>query len=145
MLMRYDPFRRVDRFTEGFLGSLARTPWMPMDAVRKDDRLELRFDLPGVRPDSIDLTVDGHVLTVKAERGSESSEEGSDVLARERAHGTFTRRVRLGEALDADHVEARYDDGVLNVTVPVADTAKPHKIEIQSGPAPATVEVGSTN
>jgi HSP20 family protein len=145
MLMRYDPFRRVDRFTDGLFGSLARTPWMPMDAVRRDDRLELRFDLPGVRPDSIDLTIEGHVLTVKAERSWESPEEGSDVLARERTHGTFTRRVRLGEALDADHVEARYDDGVLHVTVPVAETAKPHKIEIQSGPAPAAVEVGSSN
>lgn len=140
MLMRYDPFRRADRF----FSNPARAPWMPMDAVRKDDHLELRFDLPGVRPDSIDLTVERNVLTVTAERSWESSEEGSDVLARERAHGTFTRRVRLGEALDADHVEARYDDGVLHVTVPVAETAKPHRIEIQSGPAPA-VEVGSSN
>jgi len=144
MLMRYDPFRRVDRFTDGLFGSPARAPWMPMDAVRKDDHLELRFDLPGVRPDSIDLTVEGHVLTVKAERSWESPEEGSNVIARERAHGTFTRRVRLGEARDAGQIEARYDDGVLSVTVPVAETAKPHKIEIHSGEAQA-VEVGSSN
>jgi HSP20 family protein len=144
MLIRYDPFRRADRLTDGLFGSLARTPWMPMDAVRQDDHLEIRFDLPGVRPDSIDLTVDRNVLTVKAERSWESSED-SNVIARERAHGTFTRRVRLGEALDADHVEARYDDGVLHVTVPVAESAKPHRIEVQSGPAPASVEVGSSN
>lgn len=145
MLMRYDPFRRVDRFTDGRFGSLARTPWMPMDAVRRDDGVELRFDLPGVRPDSIDLTVEGNVLTVKAERSRESSEDGSNVLARERAHGRFTRRVRLGEALDADHVEARYEDGVLHVTVPVAESAKPHKIEIHRGSAPSAVEAGSSN
>jgi HSP20 family protein len=143
MLIRYDPYRRGVRLTDGLFGSPARTPWMPMDAIRKDDHLELRFDLPGVRPDSIDLTVDRNVLTVTAERSWESSED-SNVVARERAHGTFTRRVRLGEALDADHVEARYDDGVLHVTVPVAESAKPHRIEIQSGPAPA-VEVGSSN
>lgn len=143
MLMRYDPFRRVDWFTDGLFGSQERTPWMPMDAVRHDDRLELRFDLPGVRPDSIDLTVERNVLTVKAER-SWSSEEGADVLARERAHGTFSRRVRLGEALDAGRVEAHYDDGVLRVTIPVAETAKPRKVEIQTDHAPS-IEVGSTN
>ena len=142
MLMRYDPFRRVDRFTDGFFGSPAHTPRMPMDAVRKDDRLELRFDLPGVRPDSIDLTVEDRVLTVKAERSWESPEEGSNVLARERAHGTFTRRVRLGETLDADRVDAHYDQGVLRVTIPVAEQAKPRKVEIQSA---QPLEVGSSN
>jgi HSP20 family protein len=139
MLMRYDPFR----ITDGLFGRPARTPWMPMDAVRKDDHLELRFDLPGVRPDSIDVTVQGNVLTVRAER-SWSSEEDADVLSRERAHGTFTRQVRLSEALDAARVEAHYDDGVLRVTVPVAETAKPHKIEIQSGES-QPIEAGSTN
>lgn len=143
MLTRYDPFWRANWFTDGLFGNLARTPWMPMDAVRKDDHLELRFDLPGVRPDSIDVTVERNVLTVKAER-SWSSDEGADVLARERAHGTFSRRVRLGDALDAARVEAHYDDGVLRVTVPVAETAKPHKIEIQSG-QPESIEVGSAN
>jgi HSP20 family protein len=143
MLTRYDPFWRGSWLTDGLFGDAGRTPWMPMDAVRKDDHLELRFDLPGVEPDSIDLTVERNVLTVKAER-SWSSEEGADVLARERVHGTFSRRVRLGQALDAAHVEAHYDDGVLRVTVPVAEAAKPHKIEIQSG-APQSIEVGSTN
>jgi HSP20 family protein len=142
MLTRYDPFWRAGWFTDGRFGNPARAPWMPMDAIRKDDHLELRFDLPGVRPDSIDVTVERNVLTVKAERSW--SEEGADVLARERAHGTFSRRVRLGEALDPARVEAHYDDGVLRVTVPVAETAKPHRIEIQSGDA-QSIEVGSNN
>src|SRR5262249_58281639 len=116
MLTRYDPFR----FGEGLFGGLGR-PWMPMDAVRKGDQVELRFDLPGVRPDSIDLTVERNVLTVRAER-SWSPDEGADVLARERTHGTFSRRVRLGETLDSAHVEAHHADGVLRVTVPVAET-----------------------
>jgi HSP20 family protein len=143
MLIRYDPFRRADRFADGVFGNLARAPWMPMDAVRKDDHVELLFDLPGVRPDSIDLTVERNVLTVKAERHW-SPEEGANVVARERTHGTFSRQVRLGEALDAAHVEAHYDDGVLRVTVPVAETAKPHKVEIHSGQA-QPIEAGAHN
>jgi HSP20 family protein len=143
MLMRYDPFREIDRFTEGLFGNLARTPWMPMDAVRTDDHVEILFDLPGVRPDSIDLTVERNVLTVKAER-SYWPEEGAEVLARERTQGSFSRQVLLGEALDAEHVEARYEDGVLRVTIPVLDKAKPRKVEIQSGET-QSIEVGSTN
>ena len=143
MLMRYDPFREIDRFTEGLFGNPSRTPWMPMDAVRKGDRVEILFDLPGVRSDSIELTVERNVLTVKAERNW-FPEEGAEVLARERTQGTFSRQVLLGEALDADRVEAHYDQGVLQVTVPVAEKAKPRKVEIHSGDTQA-IDVGSTN
>jgi HSP20 family protein len=143
MLMRYDPFREIDRFTEGLFGNAGRAPWMPMDAYRKGDHVSILFDLPGVRPDSIDLTVERNVLTVKAERGW-FPEEGAEVIARERTQGTFSRQVLLGEALDAEHVDARYEDGVLRVTIPVLEKAKPRKVEIQSGET-HTVEVGSSN
>jgi HSP20 family protein len=143
MLMRYDPFREIDRFTEGLFGNTARTPWMPMDAVRKDDHVEILFDLPGVRPDSIELTVERNVLTVKAER-SWWPEEGAEVLARERTQGTFSRQVLLGEALDSEHVDAHYDQGVLRVTIPVLEKAKPRKVEIHSGET-QSIEVGSTS
>jgi HSP20 family protein len=143
MLMRYDSLREIDRFTRGFFGHPDWASWLPMDAVRKDDRVELRFDLPGVRPDSIDLTVERNVLTVKAERGSEA-DEGSETLAHERTWGRFYRQVRLGETLDADRVEARYEDGVLHVTVPVAETAKPRKVEIRTGEA-RSIDVGTSN
>ena len=143
MLMRYDPFREIDRFTEGLFGNAARTPWMPMDAVRKDDHVEILFDLPGVRPDSIELTVERNVLTIKAER-SWWPAEGAEVLARERTQGTFSRQVLLGEALDAEHVKAHYDQGVLRVTVPVLEKAKPRKVEIHSGDT-QSIDVGSTN
>jgi HSP20 family protein len=143
MLMRYDPFREIDRFTEGLFGNTARTPWMPMDAVRKDDHVEILFDLPGVRPDSIELTVERNVLTVKAER-SWWPEEGAEVLARERTQGTFSRQVLLGEALNAEHVDAHYDQGVLRVTIPVLEKAKPRKVEIHSGDT-QSIEVGSTS
>jgi HSP20 family protein len=143
MLMRYDPFREIDRFTEGLFGNSARTPWMPMDAVRTDDHVEILFDLPGVRSDSIELTVERNVLTVKAER-SWWPEEGAEVLARERTQGTFSRQVLLGEALDSEHVDAHYDQGVLRVTIPVLEKAKPRKVEIHSGDT-QSIEVGSTN
>lgn len=143
MLMRYDPFREIDRFTEGLFGNAARTPWMPMDAVRTDNHVEVLFDLPGVRPDSIELTVERNVLTVKAER-SWAPTEGAEVLARERTQGAFSRQVLLGEALDAERVEAHYDQGVLRVTIPVAEKAKPRKVEIHSNAAQA-LDVGSRN
>jgi HSP20 family protein len=143
MLMRYDPFREIDRFTEGLFGNTARAPWMPMDAVRKDDHVEILFDLPGVRPDSIELTVERNVLTVKAER-SWWPEEGAEVRARERTQGTFSRQVLLGEALDSEHVDAHYDEGVLRVTIPVLEKAKPRKVEIHSGET-QSIEVGSTS
>jgi HSP20 family protein len=143
MLMRYDPFREIDRFTEGLFGNSARTPWMPMDAVRRGDHVEILFDLPGVRPDSIELTVERNVLTVKAER-SWWPEEGAEVLARERTQGTFSRQVLLGEALDSEHVDAHYDQGVLRVTIPVFEKAKPRKVEIHSGDT-QSIEVGTSN
>jgi HSP20 family protein len=102
--------------------------------------VELHFDLPGVRPDSIDVTVEKNVLTVRAERAWYPA-EGDEVLARERPQGTFTRQVLLGEALDTDAVSATYTDGVLTVRIPVAEQAKPRKIEItrgSSGPVEVT-------
>ena len=120
----YDPFREFDRLT--------RSPWMPMDAVRQGDQVELRFDLPGVAPDTIDVDVERNVLTVKAERHW-TPENGDHVLARERTQGTFSRQVLLGDALDPERLEAHYDHGVLTVRVPVAEQAKPRKVQIHVG------------
>jgi HSP20 family protein len=132
MLMRYDPFRDADRFTEQLFGSPARAPHMALDAVRHGDEVVLRFDVPGVSPDSIDVNVERNVLTVKAER-SWWPAEGDEILARERSHGTFSRQVFLGEALDPERLEASYDQGVLTLRVPVADKAKPRKVEVHVG------------
>jgi len=143
MLMRYDPFREIDRFSEGLFGNAARTPWMPMDAIRKGDQVEILLDVPGVRHDSIDLTVERNVLTVKAER-QWWPEEGAEVLARERTQGTFSRQVLLGEALDAERVDARYEDGVLRVTIPVLEKAKPRKVEIHTSDT-QSLDVGSSS
>jgi HSP20 family protein len=135
MLMRFDPFREVDRIAEQ-MDQVFRRPGtaMPMDAVRHGDRVFVNFDLPGVDPDTIDLTVERDVLTVSATRRFDKS-EGDEILANERPQGTFTRRVLLGESLDTSQLEAAYDHGVLSITIPVAEAAQPRKIAVGGGHA----------
>jgi len=130
MLMRFDPFAELDRLTRETFGS--RPAVMPMDAYRHDDRFVVRFDLPGADPATIDLTVEKNVLTVRAER-SWAPEEGDQVVVAERPQGTFSRQLFLGEMLDAEHIEARYDHGVLTLTIPVAEKAKPRKVAVTAG------------
>ena len=131
MLLRYDPFRDLDRVTEQVLNRPV-TLAMPMDAVRRGDEVVISFDLPGVDPSSIDLTVERDVLTLQAERRP-SRNEGDEVLAGERRHGTFTRRVLLGDTLDTEKVKADYEHGVLVVTIPTAQAAKARKVEVGGG------------
>src|SRR2546425_10980984 len=135
MLVRYDPFRDFDRLTDQFFGSsgTSRSHWMPMDAIRHEHRVELRFDLPGIEPDSLDVEVERNVLTVRAER-SWTPAEGDEVLAQEHPQGSVSRQVMLGEALDTESLEATYDAGVLTITIPVAEQAQARKVEIQQAP-----------
>lgn len=142
MLIRFDPFRELDRLTqEMWSGTPAGPARIAMDAVRKGDRVEISFELPGVDPDSIDVEVENNVLTVSAERRVETErKEGEEVLVRERRYGRFVRQLSLGDNLDADRLEARYHDGVLHVTVPVAEQAKPRKIEVSRGEGPQAIE-----
>jgi HSP20 family protein len=142
MLMRYDPFRELDRYTDQLFGTTGRQAWMPMDAVRKPDGVELRFDVPGVSPEAIDLSVERNVLTVKAERSSFLG-EGEESLAKERPQGSFVRQVFLGEALDVEHLDAAYEHGVLTVTIPVAEQAKPRKVQVRVGET-RPLEVGAS-
>jgi HSP20 family protein len=134
MLMRTDPFRDLDRWTEALLGSSARPAAMPMDAYRDNNSFVCHLDLPGVDADSIDLTVEQNVLTVHAERKAPVGEGAERVIA-ERAYGVFTRQLFLGDTLDVDNLRADYDAGVLTITIPVAEQAKPRKVEVSSGAA----------
>lgn len=132
MLMRTDPFRELDRLAQQFFGvngTTARPAAMPMDAYRSGNEYVVQFDLPGVAPDSIDLDVERNVLTVKAERGPAFG-EGDEVQVAERPRGTFSRQLFLGDTLDAEHIRANYDAGVLTLRVPIAEQAKPRKIAI---------------
>jgi HSP20 family protein len=121
MLTTFDPFAQRADYRR-----LAR-----MDAIRRENEVELRFDLPGIDPESIDVSVDRGVLTVKASRNEEYT-EGEKPVIRERVMGSYVRRVRLSDTVDAEKIEAGYTDGVLTVHVPVAETAKPRKIEVRS-------------
>jgi HSP20 family protein len=130
MLMRFDPFRELDRLTQQAWGPQRSV--LPMDAYRRGDQFVVSFDLPGVDADSIDLTVEKNVLTVKAERRP-SRIEGDELLASERPHGSFTRQLFLSEALDTDAIQADYRDGVLTVTIPIAERAKARKVAVGHG------------
>jgi HSP20 family protein len=130
MLMRTDPFRDLDRLTQQMFGTVARPTAMPMDAYRQGDTFYIKLDLPGTTLDAIDLTVEQNVLTVHATRpGMDGNVE---LLVAERPAGNFTRQVFLGDTLDADHIEADYTAGVLTLTIPVHEAAKPRKVEITS-------------
>ena len=129
MLIRSaDPFREFDRLAQQMMGTTNRPVVMPMDAWREGDRFVLEFDLPGVSPDSVDLDVERNVLTIRAERVAANGDW--QMLASERPRGAFSRQLVLGDNLDLDRIEASYDDGVLRLVVPVAEKAKPRKIQI---------------
>lgn len=128
VLMRTDPFRDLDRWTQQVLGTAARPAVMPMDAWREGDKFIVEFDLPGVNPDSLDLDVERNVLTVRAERPD--LDQNREMVSAERPRGVFSRQLFLGENLDTDRIEASYHDGVLRLAIPVAEKAKPRRIEI---------------
>ena len=132
MLLRTtDPFRDFDRLASQLLGTTNRPAVMPMDAWREGDVFKIEFDLPGVSEETIDLDVERNVLTVRAERVGRNGDW--EMLASERPRGVFSRQLVLGDNLDLDHIEASYDAGVLRLSVPVAERAKPRKIQITAG------------
>jgi len=143
--MRTDPFRDLDRLAQQVLGTAARPAAVPMDAWREGEEFVIELDLPGVQPDSIDVDVERNVLTVRAERPPRS--EQREMVAAERVRGVFSRQLILGDTLDTERVQARYDAGVLHLRVPIAAKAKARKIAIEhSGTGasqPQTIEAHS--
>jgi HSP20 family protein len=129
--MRTDPFRELDRLTEQVFGTNTRPAVMPMDAWRHGDEFVVEFDLPGVKAEDVDLDVERNVLTVKAERPISDGRD-AEMIAAERPRGVFSRQLILGDNLDTERVQAEYDAGVLRLTIPVSEQAKPRKIEIAS-------------
>lgn len=140
MLMRTDPFRDVDRLAQQLLGTAARPAAMPLNAYRKGHAFFVQLDLPGVEQDSIDLTVEQNVLTVRAQRDPLEAGEEIEVLMSECPAGTFTRQVFLGDTLDSDQITADYSGGVLTLTIPVREAAKPRRVTITSGDTPRSIE-----
>ena len=135
LLTSYDPFtREFDRLAQRVFGTTnggARRSVIPMDSIRRKDEVELRFDLPGIDPESIEVTVDKGVLTVGASRTEEYA-EGERPYRRERLMGSFARRVYLSDAVDSEKIDAAYAGGVLTVRLPLLEKAQPRKVEIHT-------------
>ncbi|MBF6438661.1 Hsp20/alpha crystallin family protein [Nocardia cyriacigeorgica] len=147
-MLRFDPFHDIDAVARQLLGEAtgtSRAPrFMPMDLFKAGDHYVLNADLPGVDPGSVDVSVDNGTLTLRAQRTA-PSEEGVQWIASERFSGTYMRQLSLGDNVDTDNISATYNNGVLSVTLPIAERAKPRRIEITGGGSgPKTIEAGSS-
>ena len=144
MATRFDPLRDLDRF----FSEVTRTPSstsLPMDLYRDGEVFVARVDMPGVDPSSIDVDVEDRTLTVRAQRQSEVADKDVKWLTRERTTGTYARQLTLGNRVALDHIQADYRDGVLSLTIPVADEARPRKINVShADPTRATEVVESS-
>lgn len=145
MLMRFDPVREFDTLAQLLTrqGGVARSLAMPMDAYRDGDQFIVNIDLPGVDPDAIDLSLERNEFTVTAERQWQPQENQQVVIA-ERPQGEFSRQLFLGDSLDGDGMQAIYDKGVLTLTIPVAEQAKPRKVEVSAAETSQPVEAGAS-
>ncbi|WP_353826611.1 Hsp20/alpha crystallin family protein [Agromyces sp. SYSU T0242] len=130
MAMTWDPFRDLDRLAASLVDTRQGPRMMPIDLHRDGDHYVLSADLPGVDPGSIDIDVDGQLLTIRAER----TLRNDDVqwLAHERPSGSFLRQLTVGDGIDTAGISAHYDNGVLSVIIPVSERAKPRKVEVRS-------------
>ena len=133
MAMYWDPFRELDRLAASMLDSRQGPRVMPIDLHRDGDHYVLSADLPGVDPGSVDVDIDGQLLTIRAER-TLRSEEDTQWIIRERPSGSFLRQITMGDGVDMNAISAHYENGVLSVVIPVSEQAKPRKIQVLSAP-----------
>ncbi|TDC95487.1 Hsp20/alpha crystallin family protein [Saccharopolyspora aridisoli] len=147
MTAAFDPlFRDLNRLATEVLGSSRVPQAMPMDAYRAGDRYLVEFDLPGIDPESLEVSAENSTLTVRAERVGRSGEQGGNevsYVASERPRGTFSRQLSLGDGFDLENISADYTDGVLTVTLPVAEKAKPRQIKVGHGGSRKVIESSS--
>ena len=136
LLNYFDPFSELTRARRlPSTPAIRRPVALAMDAYRHGDEFRIDIDMPGVDPAAVELSVDRNILTIRAPR-TESSVEGDKVVVAERPRGTFSRQLKLAESLDAGRISASYDRGVLTVTLPVAEAAKPRRVEVTVGTTP---------
>ena len=135
----YDPFRDFDRLASSLMEGRRGPRRMPMDLYRDGDHYVLTADLPGIDPGSVDIDVDGQLLTIRAER-TLTTGEGVKWITREREAASFLRQLNLGQGIDTERIAASYSNGVLSVTIPVSEQAKPRKIEVTAESSRPTIE-----
>lgn len=135
----YDPFRDLDRLASSLFDTRRGPRRMPMDLYRDGDHYVLTADLPGIDPGSVDVDVDGQLLTIRAERTLPTG-DGVTWITREREAASFLRQLNLGQGVDTDRISASYTNGVLSVTIPVSEKAKPRKIQVTSDAGDTVIE-----
>ncbi len=143
VLTRWDPLfeiRRAHRLANrrwaGFGDTSERNDWsIPLDILRDGDNVTVTANLPGVKPEDIDVTIEGGVLSIKADTKTEEEREDGGYVARERRSGSFYRSLRLSEHVDTENVEPRYENGVLTITLPVAESKKVKHLKVAVGTA----------
>lgn len=141
MSISYDPFHHLDELRDQLLSG-GRTPRsFPMDAYRRGEEFLVHLDLPGIDPDTVEVTVENQVMTISVERRFEQL-EGDEIIVSERPQGRFSRQLRLGSTIDTDRIAASYHDGVLTVTLPVSERARPRQVRVGRG-GPAQIEEGA--
>ncbi|SDQ27718.1 Hsp20/alpha crystallin family protein [Microbacterium sp. cf332] len=136
----HDPFRDLDRIASSLFDTRRGPRRMPMDLYRDGDHYVMTADLPGIDPGSVDIDVDGQLLTIRAER-TLASGEGVKWITREREAASFLRQLNLGQGVDTEGIAATYNNGVLTVTIPVSEKAKPRKIEVSTDAATPVVPI----
>ena len=135
----YDPFRDLDRIASGLFDTRRGPRRMPMDLYRDGDHYVLTADLPGIDPGSVDIDVDGQLLTIRAER-TLSEGQGVKWITREREAASFLRQLNLGQGIDTEGIAATYSNGVLTVSIPVSEKAKPRKVQVMSDASAPTIQ-----
>jgi HSP20 family protein len=136
----YDPFRDLDRIASSLFDTRRGPRRMPMDLYRDGDHYVMTADLPGIDPGSVDIDVDGQLLTIRAER-TLASGDGVKWITREREAASFLRQLNLGQGVDTEGIAATYNNGVLTVTIPVSEKAKPRKVEVTTDAATPVVPI----
>lgn len=144
MASNFDPLRDLDRFAGALLDNRMGPRRMPMDLYRDGDVYLLNADMPGIDPGSVDIDVDGQLLTIRAER-TLASHEGVKWITRERQAGSFLRQLSLGEGVDVEKISASYANGVLSVTIPVSERAKPRKVKVTTSSSEGALSVGESS
>ena len=141
MSISYDPFHHLDELRDQLISGGRSPRSFPMDAYRRGEEFLVHLDLPGIDPETVEITVENQVLTISVERRFEQL-EGDEIIVSERPQGRFSRQLRLGSTIDTDRIAASYHDGVLTITLPVSERARPRQVRVGRG-GPAEIEEGA--